>query len=760
MKLYKILNCLFAAIIICFLPTQAQNKTEKKVTETNAIEEIISKVEKNQNIENFDNFFPLSAAKNVPKNAIYADITKSASERAMDLIQRLTFNEKLKLTGGFSTMYFPGLEQLGLRPVSMADASQGIHLRENSIKGKSTSFPGMLSLASTWNTDLAEKFGNAIGEECRLLGADVMLGPGINMQRFSVSGRNFEYMGEDPLVTSKISVGYVKGIQKNKVIATAKHFIGNDQEFCRHIANCTIDERTLREIYLPPWEAVVKEGNIKALMTGNNMTNGAPCCMNRPLEADLVRREYGFTGIIMSDWSNTMYYDDKTALALTSGHSLYMSSNQSVSKYIKSEIAKSPERKAEIEIMLEKMVYANLFPFFEMGIYDRHPVDKAFANKYDEHKSLARQVASESVCLLKNEKGILPVSKTKNILMMGSAEVHSGTGSGFVAGFDHVSYADGMKKMYGDKFTYTEKPADKIIRQSDVVVFLLNKAAGEGYDSPFDEPKAPIADLMRITKLNKNIIVIITSANPMTMPWLKNVKGLMWASMLGQERGDAIAGIISGEVNPSGKLPFTIEKDFADSQKPDFNYFGTTPYWFGHHPQYRDYWMGTKDKTDNIFHLYNKPREYVQIPFTEGVFMGYRWYEKKQIPVNFPFGFGLSYTTYEYSGLTIDNQLATNGVIAVSFDVKNIGKMAGSEVAQIYVSDKECSVERPVKELKAFQKVQLNVGETKHVTLELTKKDLAFWDIITHNWKVETGDFEISVGASSKDVKLKDTINF
>lgn len=754
MKRFKYHHLLFTAIIIVVLPLNAQ-QSEKKIIETNAIEEIYSAAEINQKIENFDKFLPLSEMKMVPKNAIYADKTKSASDRAMDVIRRMTFNEKFKLTGGYSTMYFPGVERLGLRPVSMADASQGIHLRDNSIKGKSTSFPGMLSLASTWNPQLAEQFGNAIGEECRSLGADVMLGPGINMQRFSVSGRNYEYMGEDPLVTSKIAVGYVKGIQKNKVIATAKHFIGNDQELCRHISNSIIDERTLREIYLPAWEAVIKDGDVKALMTGNNMTNGAPSCMNKPLEADLLRREYGFNGIIMSDWSNTMYYDQMTDLSLTSGHSLFMSSNQSVAKYIKSEIAKSPARKAEVEIMLEKMVYNNLLPFFEMGIYDRHPIDKNAPNRYAEHKTLANTVASESVCLLKNESGILPVNKNKTILMMGTPEVHSGTGSGFVEGFDHVSYADGMKKVYGDKFTYTEKPEDKAIRDADVVVYLLNKAAGEGYDSPFDEPKIPIAELVRITKLNKNIIVIITSANPMTMPWLKNVKGLLWASMLGQQRGDAVAGIIIGEVNPSGKLPFTIERDFSESQKPDFNHFGTTPYWFGHHPQYRDYWMGTKEKTDNIFHLYYKPHEYVQVPYTEGIFMGYRWYEKKNIPVNFPFGHGLSYTTYEYSALTVDNQMDKNGKIIVSFDLKNSGKKAGSEVAQVYVGDIECSVERPVKELKAFEKVQLNPGETKRVVLELSNKDLAFWDIVKHDWKVEPGQFQILVGASSKDIKLK-----
>jgi beta-glucosidase len=717
------------------------------------IDELITPLEISQKIENLDQFLPVQTRAGV----IYTDPGQCPADRAWDAIRRMTFDEKLELTGGWNFMYYPAVPRLGLRPVSMADASQGVRTRYMVVKGTTTSYPGMLALAASWNPDLAAEFGKVIGEECRAMGIDVLLGPGINMHRFSVSGRNFEYMGEDPWLTSRIATSYVKGLQSMDIVATAKHYVGNDQEFCRHLGNSIMDERTLREIYLPPWEAVVKDAGIRAIMTGNNMINGVPMCMNRELEAGVLRNEYGFKGIIMSDWSNTNYYLPLLNLAITSGHSLYMSTNQTFAAWIKKEAAVSEERKAELEIMLEKMVYQNLYTFFEAGIYDRHPRDSSYRKTFEDHKLFARKVGQESICLLKNENGILPLAKGKTILMMGDNELHSGTGSGFVDGYDHVTYADGMKAVYGDNFRYEVKPDDKSIRSAGVVIYLLSKPGGEGYDVPFEEPAEKIAEIEKISKMNKNVIVVISSANPMPMPWLGNVKGLIWAFMLGQERGNALAAIISGQANPSGKLPFSIEKSFKDSPFPEFNHFGNTPYWYGHHPQYRDYWMGQAEKTDNIFHLYIKPGEYVKTPYKEGIFTGYRWYDKSGKPVQFPFGFGLSYTSFEYQDIKVQN-LAETGKISVSFQVKNTGKKAGSEIAQLYLSDKECSVERPVKELKGSRKVYLEPGQSTRVALELNPRDFAFWDVESHNWKVEPGVFEVLVGASSVDIRLRSDI--
>ena len=272
-------------------------------------------------------FEPIHQSVNRIQSAIYADTRMSSAKRAEDLIQRLTFEEKLSLTGGWKGFNIPGIPRLGIRPVTMADASQGVRLDTIAIEGKSTSFSGMLPLASTWNDELAGRFGKSIGEECRALGVDILLGPGINMQRLSVGGRNFEYMGEDPLLTAGMATAYIRGIQSTRIIPTAKHFIGNDQEFCRHIANSVISERALREIYLRPWEAIIKNANCMGIMTGNNLVNGIPCAMHKPLIADILRKEFGFTGLAMTDWQNTNYYPDKQNLVLQSGETLLMPEN-------------------------------------------------------------------------------------------------------------------------------------------------------------------------------------------------------------------------------------------------------------------------------------------------------------------------------------------------------------------------------------------------------------------------------------------------
>ena len=314
---------------------------------------------------------PLSEADSVVRGAIYADPSFPASERAADLIRRMNFEEKLRLTGGWNRFLIAGIPRLGVRPVSMADASQGIRLQTTLVKDKSTSFPGMLPLASTWNPALAAEMSHSLADECRALGVDILLGPGANIQRLSVGGRNFEYMGEDPLLTSVMAAAYVKGLQRNGIIATPKHFLGNDQDFCRHIANSIIDERTLREVYLLPWERMIAEAGCLGIMTGNNLTNGLPCPMNKPLIADILRREYGFKGVAMTDWQNTGYYPQLQHLVLTSGETLLMPENTAFREYVLRETAGSAERKAEVEALLERMIYPTLYALFETGVYDR-----------------------------------------------------------------------------------------------------------------------------------------------------------------------------------------------------------------------------------------------------------------------------------------------------------------------------------------------------------------------------------------------------
>ena len=321
---------------------------------------------------------PLSEADSVVRGAIYADPSFPASERAADLIRRMNFEEKLRLTGGWNRFMIAGIPRLGVRPVSMADASQGIRLQTTLVKDKSTSFPGMLPLASTWNPALAAEMAHSLADECRALGVDILLGPGANIQRLSVGGRNFEYMGEDPLLTSVMAAAYVKGLQRNGIIATPKHFLGNDQDFCRHIANSIIDERTLREVYLLPWERMIAEAGCLGIMTGNNLTNGLPCPMNKPLIADILRREYGFKGVAMTDWQNTGYYPQLQHLVLTSGETLLMPENAAFREYVLRETAGSAERRAEVEALLERMIYPTLYALFETGVYDRDFNDRPF----------------------------------------------------------------------------------------------------------------------------------------------------------------------------------------------------------------------------------------------------------------------------------------------------------------------------------------------------------------------------------------------
>lgn len=695
------------------------------------------------------------------KDVRYTDVMLTPAERVKDVIKHMTFEEKLQLTGGQNGFYFTGLPRLGLRPVGMSDASQGVHLRKNIISRVSTSFPGMLALASTWDSTLARTYGEKMGEECRALGVDILLGPGINMYRTSVGGRNYEYMGEDPFLTSVIATGYINGLQSKKIIAVAKHYIANDQEFCRHIVSCDIDERTLREIYLPPWEAVIRNAHVKGVMTANNLVNGIPNSMNKPLMADILRKEYGFSGIAMTDWQNTIYHPGKQDLVLPSGVSLFMPSNETFAGYVSKFMAVNPSKKSEVEPELEQMVYDNLLPLFEMGIYDRQAVDSSCLHTIIEHKAFARQCAGEAICLLKNENQLLPVSLNKKILLTGETEIYSGLGSGFVLGFDHTDFASGLKEVYGPDFNCIVKPTDEEIRKADVVLYRLNKPAGEGGDVPFYEPAIVNDEILHCASINPNVIVIICSGNGLDMPWLPNVKGVLYANLLGQERGNALADIISGKVNPSGHLPFTIEKKFEDSPAPEFNFIGGKPYWHGNNSFYKEYWLGKPDAKIPEIAQFVKPGEVIHKTYSEGIFIGYRWYEKKHIPVQFPFGFGLSYTTFNYSNLKVSSGVISRGEkLKIRFEITNTGKMAGATVAQLYIQDVASGVERPLKELKGFKKLFLKQGETKTCEFTIDQQDLSFWDVVSKKWKAESGKFNVLIGSSSADIQLNSTFNF
>lgn len=695
-------------------------------------------------------FRPIYMHDGLPANAVYTNPKATAEARARDVVNRLSFNEKLTLTGGWNSMHFPGVARLGLPPVYFSDASQGIHIKNLCVKvGKSTSFPCELALAATWDPELAYTYAKSIGEECQAWGINVLLGPGLNMYRNSEGGRNFEYLGEDPFLTSVMGVQYVKGLQSTGTIATIKHFLGNEQEFARHIVNVKIGEQALREIYLRPFIECIQQANALAVMTGNNEVNGYPGAADTPLSGNVLRKELSYKGIIMSDWANSMFWKARLNLELQSGHSLLMADNKIFADYIQNEVKEHPERKSEIEEELGRMVFYNLHSFFKSGVYDRPDRNPALVAKIDDHEKTALQTAEEAITLLKNENNILPIhaKKVNKIVIIGTDEaltVYGGKGSGAVEGYNQVSYLDGLKDAYGNKIIYDSVMNEKDIQSADVVLYFINKKASEGSDIDFNLPNVS-DNINRYSSLNKNLIVIFSGGNGFSMPWLANAKGLVFAYLLGQKSGTALANVISGKINPSGKLPFTIEKEFKDNPAYDYNKMSDGKY----------YWGGGKNNSKQIRDKFGN----VEIPYNEGIYIGYRWYDKKKIEPQFPFGYGLSYTTFNYSDIKSSSAIIKNDKpITISVTIKNTGKVAGAEIAQLYIHPIENKTDRPVKELKGFKRIFLKPNESKTVTIPLNAHDLAYWSDKDHEWKTDAGKYMIEVGTSSKDILQQITV--
>lgn len=696
-------------------------------------------------------FSPIYMHENLPANSIYTDTSFSSEERAKDLVNRLTFDEKLELTGGWKKMHFPGVNRLGVPPVYFSDASQGVHIKHYCVNvEKSTAFPTSIALAATWNTELAYKYAQSVSEECRAWGISVLLGPGLNMYRNSEGGRNYEYYGEDPYLSSRLAVSYVKGLQSLGTIATLKHFIGNEQEFVRHILNVNIGERALHEIYLPPFKAGLEEGGALAVMTGNNFVNGFPGAADTPLTQGILRDKYGFQGVVMSDWASTEFWNPQLDKELTSGHSLLMANNDDFKTYILNKVKENPEKKEKIEKLLDTMVYHNLYSFFKAGTYDRPYRDPALVNKIEDHQQVALKTAEEAITLLKNEDDILPLKKSvSKILVLGTEEalnVYTGKGSGMVEGYNIVNYLDGLKNKFGDKIIRKTDASSHDIKSADMVILFINKPAGEGFDIRFDYLNDS-KQIKNISENNKNLVVVYSGGNGIPMPWLDNVKGLLFTYLLGQEAGNALANVVSGDVNPSGKLPFTIEKNKNDGPATDFNKLPDGTY----------FWRGQKPDSRKIYEQFG----YLDMNYDEGIYIGYRWYDKKHIKPRYPFGFGLSYTKFDYGSLKLSQgNIDENKPIDVSFELGNSGKRNGAEVVQLYVKSQNSPVEMPEKELKGFQKVFLKAGEKKIVHLKINLKDLAYWDISTHSWQVAKGNYKILIGSSSENIEREVSIQY
>jgi beta-glucosidase len=666
---------------------------------------------------------------------------EEADQKADSILALMTLDEKISLVGGDRSFFIRALPRLHLNDVYMADATQGVHIREKfrdiDLSGhqpqKSVAFPCPILLASTWNPQLAYRYAEAIGEECRAAGIGILLGPGLNNYRHSQCGRNFEYFGEDPLLRAQMIAEYVKGVQSTGTIATLKHFLANNTDFFRRKSNSIIDDRTLNEIYLPPFKAGIDAG-AKAVMTAYNLFNGEWCGQSEQVINDILRKQLGFKWLVMTDWWS-VYNGEKLA---RSGQDLEMP----MAVALREAHTLLNEGKIKVED-IDRMAKSILRTHFAMKLNNRRK-DKSTVVNFENHELIALQTAREGIILLKNDNNILPLKKDiKNILLTGDyvEELARGGGSAAVEGYNNRLMLDELRKEFGEKINYIKNPYPDQIKSADIVLCNIGTSDSEGWDRPFALPAEQEKKVLDCVNNNPHTIVIVTSGSGIRMTdWNNKAEAIVYAWYGGQIGNQALAEIISGKTNPSGKLPITIEREFTDS--PGYGYLPDNE-------QLYSGWHGEEEKTHQVY----------DIIYKEGIFVGYRWYEHQKITPLYPFGHGLSYTTFEYDNLHVSPEIFKAGdTVNVTFTVKNTGPIRGSEVAQLYIQDVKCSVPRPVQELKGFKKVDLDPGQSITIQLNIDKKDLSFWNPETKGWFAEKGKFIIHIGSSSTEIRLKQEI--
>jgi len=643
--------------------------------------------------------------------------------QARQLLNELTEAERFDFVRG-TGFAIRGVPRLGLPSIEFHDAGAGLRIdRRRPLEiSQTTSYPATLVLASTWDTELAYAYAQAIGHEFRAAGSAVILGPGLNIHRVSLNGRNLEYMGEDPFLTSRLVEAYVKGAQSTGVAATLKHFVANNHETGRKRVNVIMDDRALREIYMPGFQAGIDAG-AWGVMSSYNLLNGEWAGQSHPVITEILRNEMGFKWLVMTDW-RAVYNGVKVA---QSGTDLEMPEGAELEKN-RAELVGTPE--------IDRMALSILRTGIASGIYEMLSRDTlrkpTLWEKLPEHAELARQVNHEGIVLLKNN-GILPLQDATpaHILVTGNnAERRFLTvvGSGRVNGYNPVLYAEEITKRFPDsQVIVTNAPHDELIQQSDLVlVFAGFEREGEGNDRTFLLDDNDL--IARSVALNSNTIVTITTGGAVGTDWHNEAAAILQAAMGGQTAAPALADILTGVVNPSGKLPYSFEKNFEHS--PAFPVESTG-----------------RILVDNIA-AYDHP-------YKEGIYVGYRWYDKKNIEPRYPFGHGLSYTTFSYTDLQVERK---GEQVLVHFTITNTGKRLGREIAQVYVSDPKASIERPPKELKSFQKVTLDPGESQPITITLDTRAFSYWCPEARDWVVSKGPFDIHVGASSRNIHLTSTI--
>ncbi|WP_461204286.1 glycoside hydrolase family 3 C-terminal domain-containing protein [Clostridium sp. DL1XJH146] len=662
----------------------------------------------------------------------------------VNIIKKMTLDEKISLLSGRDFWRTKNIKRLNIPSITFSDGPHGIRKQKvfNDNLGLygsklATCYPSASALANSWNEDIIYKLGEYLGDECVSEGINILLGPGVNIKRTPLCGRNFEYFSEDPFLSSQMAVNYIKGVQSKEVGTSIKHFLANNQETKRMRIDAQIDERTLHEIYLASFEKAIKEGQPWTVMCSYNKVNGEYCSENNYLLKDILINKWGFEGFIVSDWGAVNSRID----GVKAGLHLEMPS----SKNLNSMVLKKAVKKDELDEKYIDFAVERILKIVNKAVErqtQKNPYDK------EKHHKFANDIATECMVLVKNEDNILPLSKESQIAVIGELAItprFQGGGSSHINPTKLDKPLEEIEKIVLDKskIRFSKgysikneilnerllKEALEIAAVCPLVILFIGLPEyyeSEGYDRPdIKLPKNQLKLLHELYDVNSNIVVVLTSGAPVEMPWIDETKAVLLTYLSGQAMGSATAQILFGDKNPSGKLAETIPHKL--SQTPAYLSF---------------------------------PGDGKHAIYSEGVFVGYRFYDAREIEPLFPFGYGLSYSEFEYSNLSIEKKPLNNEInIVVKLNIKNSGQVLGKEIVQLYVSSLKSTVKKPVKELKGFKKIELKPGDNKEVEFNLDKRAFSYYNTEIHDWYVESGDYAILIGKSSRQIVLASKIN-
>ena len=708
---------------------------------------------------------------------VYLDESKPLEQRIDDALSRMTLDEKIAVIHAQSKFSSPGVKRLGFPDLWTDDGPHGVRPdvlwdeweQAGQTNDSCVAFPALTCLTATWNPCLSKLYGESLGEEALYRGKHVMLGPGVNINRTPLNGRNFEYMGEDPWLASRMVVPYIQGLQSKGVAACVKHYALNNDEEYRHQVNVIVSDRALYEIYLPAFKAAVQEGGAWAIMGAYNLYQNQHNCHNALLLNKILKHDWGFDGVVISDWGGC----HNTEEAITNGldlefgswtDGLTMGATNAYDRYYLALAYKRLIQEGKYSTKeLDEKVRRVLRLFYRTTMNRQRPFGFLCS---ESHYEAALKIAQEGIVLLKNNRQLLPIKKAKRILVVGENAIKMmtvGGGSSSLKVQKEILPLDGIKARFADaevdyargyvgdtvqsyngvtvgRSLYELRSAEALTaeavakaKNADVVIFIggLNKSDYqdcEGHDrKAYGLPYGQDQLVEALVKANPNLVYVNISGNAVAMPWVEKVPAIVQGWFIGSEAGEALASVLAGDVNPSGKLPFTW---YARLEDCGAHATGSYP--------------GT----------WREGQQIIDETYKEDLFVGYRWTDKQNIKPLFPFGYGLSYTTFEISNLRADKrEMTADGKLTVSVDVRNTGSEAGAEVLQLYISDSKSSQPRPVKELKGFKKVSLAPGETQQVDFTIDRSALSFYDETTGDWTAEPGEFVVTVNNSSAPTK-------